>query len=290
MPRKGSEEDSRTPTVARRKREERNSSESSPDIPPTKSAKTLEEMSDDENGGNVWIVLNKIRRNTDELLEENRALRKQYEELKQSIEFNNSKVESLEQENKNLKEEVKSLKKSLSETKDDVDILYEDLGTAITQLDDLEQYTRKHNLEIHGIAETADENIAESIIKLGKIVNVHISPNDIDICHRMATPSNSGPKPTIVRFKSHKTKSELYKARKYLKSVSLNQYFHATNIVYINENLTILRRKLFAKVRKFKKDNHWQSAWTIDGKIFIKKSQQDQPKRILVEEDLRNIS
>lgn len=60
-------------TVARKKREERNSSGSSPDIPPTKSAKTLVELNDTEDDGNIWIVLNKIRRNTDELLEENRA-------------------------------------------------------------------------------------------------------------------------------------------------------------------------------------------------------------------------
>ena len=276
-------------TVARRKREERNSSGSSPDIPPTKSAKTLVELNDTEDDGNVWIVLNKIRRNTDELLEENRALRKQYEELKQSIEFNNNELESIKQENKKLKDEESSLKKSLRETKDDVDTLYEDLGTAISQLDDLEQYTRKYNLEIHGIAETTDESIAENIIKLGKVVKVHISPNDIDICHRMETRYSSGPKPIIVRFKSHKKKSELYKTKKHLKSVSLSQYFHATNVVYINENLTTQSRKLFAKVRKFKKDNNWESAWTIDGKIFIKKSRQDQPKRILAEEDLRNI-
>ena len=57
----------------------------------------------------------------------------------------------------------------------------------------------------------------------------------------------------IVRFKSHKKKTKLYKARKHLKSVSLNQYFHATNVVYINENLTYSRRELFAKVRKLRK-------------------------------------
>ena len=98
----GSEEDSRTKTVVRRKRDERNSSGSSgssPDIPPTKSAKTQLIEKDD----NVWIMLKQIRRKTDELLEENRALRKQYEELKWSTEFNNSQLESLKQENKKLK-------------------------------------------------------------------------------------------------------------------------------------------------------------------------------------------
>ena len=75
----------------------------------------------------------------------------------------------------------------------------------------------------------------------------------------METRNSGVPKPIIVRFKSHKTKNELYKARKYLKSVNLNQYFPATNVVYINENLTNQRRKLFAKVRKVKK--------TIIGKV-----------------------
>ena len=54
-------------------------------------------------------------------------------------------------------------------------------------------------------------------------------------------------------------------------SVSLNQYSHATNVVYIKENFTYSRRKLFTKVRNLLNDNHWRSAWTLDGKIFIKK-------------------
>ena len=93
-----------------------------------------------------------------------------------------------------------------------------------------------------------------------------------------------------VRFRSYRAKSELYKARKHLKSASLSNYFHNTEAVYINENLTNYRRHLFAKVRKFKKNNNWHSAWTMDGKIFIKKSQSDQVKRIYEAEDLRNIS
>ena len=169
---------------------------------------------------------------------------------------------------------MSSLKKSLSNVTADVDILYEDLGTAMTQLDGAEQYT-KHILEIHGIAETAGEDIVENVVKLGKVVSVPISPIDIDICHRMGPLNSSGLKPIIVRFKSHTEKTELYKARKYLKSVSSNQYFHATNAVYINENCMYSRLKLFTQVRKFNKDNYSYSAWAMDGKVFIKKSQED---------------
>ena len=91
-------------------------------------------------------------------------------------------------------------------------------------------------------------------------------------------------KPIIARFKFHKTvKSELYKAKKHLKSFVLQMLF------ILMKTVTTQRRKLFAKVRQFTKDNHCDRAWTA-GKIFIKKSQQDQPKKILAEEDLRNIS
>ena len=116
MSRKEIEESSNTASVVRRKRDERFGSGSPPEVPPTKSAKqTLEELSNKENDSNVWIVLNKIRRNTDELLEENRAMRRQYEELKVSLDFHNVERTSLVKEHKELKDKVASLEKSLSE-------------------------------------------------------------------------------------------------------------------------------------------------------------------------------
>ena len=100
MSRIESEESSNTPSVVRRKRDKRFSSGSSSEVPPTKSTKqTLEKLSYNENDSNVWIVLNKIRKNTDELLE---AMRRQYEELKESLDFNNAELTSLKKENKEL--------------------------------------------------------------------------------------------------------------------------------------------------------------------------------------------
>jgi len=85
----------------------------------------------------------------------------------------------------------------------------------------------------------SEENLPEKIIKLGKVLNVNIANNDINICHKVATRRSSGdPRPIIVRFRSYRAKSELYKARKHLKSASLSNYFHNTEAVYINENLT----------------------------------------------------
>ena len=250
------------------KRVERSSSSSLPEIPPNKTAKTTEHMAERADLSSIWIALNNIQRNTDELLKENRALRKQHEELQKSLEFHIDKLEKLEAENNKLKQDASSLKKAVCKAEDDVadlnddlDGLKSDLDSAICQIDDLEQYNRKHNLEIHGIPESSEENLSDKIIKLGKVLNVHIVNNDIDICHRMATRrSNGGPRPIIVRFRSYRAKSKLYKSKKHLRSVSLNNYFHGAEAAYINENLTSYRRELFAKVRKFKKINNWHSA------------------------------
>ena len=75
----------------------------------------------------------------------------------------------------------------------------------------------------------------------------------------------------------------------HLRSVSLNNYFHGAEAADINENLTHYGRELFVKVRKFKKINNWYSVWTIDGKLFVMKSQSDQLYRVYKVEDLDNI-
>ena len=106
-----SDESDGTPLIIGGKWGERSSSSSSPEIQPNKSAKTAElTKAEHADLSSIWMALNKIQRNTDELVKEHRALRNYYEELEKSLEFHISKVESLETENKVFKQEVSSLK------------------------------------------------------------------------------------------------------------------------------------------------------------------------------------
>ena len=274
------------------KRQERCSSSSSPEskTPPAKSVKIMPSTSDSTEMAEMREMLTQIQDNTNKLLEDNQTLRMQYADLHESLNFHIAKVEKLETENQTLKKEVRFLKTSLEEVKEDNDAMAEDLATAINKIDDLEQYSRKHNLEFHGIPESSQENLAEQIIKLGNVLNVPIRNNDIDICHRLpaSKKSNNKPRPIIARFKSYGAKKALYSARKQLKNQSLNNVFPGANILYINENLTRRRRELFNKVWKTKKLNHWHSVWTVDGKIFFKISVDDVPGSIYSLEDLDN--
>ena len=162
----------------------------------------------------------------------------------------------------------------------------DDLDDAWQNLDILEQYTRKHNLEIHGILEKEGENVTDLIINLGNILNVKIGRNDIDICHRMLSTKPNLPRPIIARFRSYNVKKELYSARKHLRNIDIGQYFPGAEKNFINENLTKLRRDLFADIRKKKRQKEWHSTWTIDGKLFIKKELAGKPIRIFNKQDL----
>ncbi|KAK3741202.1 hypothetical protein QZH41_009453 [Actinostola sp. cb2023] len=122
-------------------------------------------------------------------------------------------------------------------------------------LHELEMYSRKHNLEIHGVPEDNDEDLDEVVIKLAEIVGVEADEDDIDIVHRLPSRSK-GPRPVIVKFRSHKVKSQLYMARRNLRGVtSFDSSLNGAKAVYINENLTSTRRKLFGEVRKRAKLN-----------------------------------
>ena len=112
-------------------------------------------------------------------------------------------------------------------------------------------YTRKFNLVIHGISEKEDEDNAENVIELGKLLNVNLTRSDIDIVHRMKVKSKNQPRPIIVRFANYNAKSQLYKARLHLRSTFSQDL--GPGKIYINENLTEWRAELFKEVRKVRK-------------------------------------
>ena len=80
------------------------------------------------------------------------------------------------------------------------------------------------------------------VIKLGEVLNVPISSEDIDISHKLYNGKNN-PKNTIVKFISHKKETELYRKRTELKNVNISKLYTmqivqtATQITTSNSDL-----------------------------------------------------
>ena len=218
----------------------------------------------------MWKLLKRIEINTTALLEENRQLRK-------SLEFTQTEVQELKSCNALLTTRIEAMEareKIADKTIHDLEEKY----------DDIEQYSRKFNLEIHGIPERKEEDITQIILDLADTIDADVREEDIDICHRLYKAEGKA-RPIIVKFTNYDSKYEMYSKRLRLRKVDNREKFGVER-VFINENLTSRRALLYSKVRKKVKDNSAWNTWTMDGKIFLRKSPTGRPIRIKAEDDI----
>ena len=130
-------------------------------------------------------------------------------------------------------------------------------------------------------ANTTDREI---VLALSKEIGAEMSNYDLDIVHRLKV--KNGIPPIIVRFTSYQAKQRLYKVKKNCRDKDWSSVLGDSMRIYINENLTRRRAQLFKKAREAVKSKQLAGCWTIDGKIFAKKSMGSYPVQIHKEEDI----
>ena len=225
------------------------------------------------------------------ILRENETMKNNMDELKATIRGQNVEIASLRASLNKAMKQFDDAERDLTETRKIVDQQQEEIAELYGLQDHLEQYTRKNSLEIHGIPEEAYETTEEVVLKLANALNVPVNPQDIEISHKLG---RKGAKPIIVKFVSHKVKTNLYKARTKLKNVSFSSLFPASTAatrvtsgkIYLFENLTSYRKMIVNRANEMRKDGSILSVWTMDGKIFIKTSPEGRPIKISELEDL----
>ena len=109
------------------------------------------------------------------------SLKRNYKELKETLQSTKGQVDSLVKENKGLKSKVKWLEEQLLESKKEVEEFDERHYDIEARYDELEQYTQKFNLVIHRIPEHEEEDNVANVFTLGKRLQVNLTPGDIDI-------------------------------------------------------------------------------------------------------------
>ena len=232
----------------------------------------------------IKIEISRILRTNNDLVKELTQLRKEVTDHKSEIDQLKTALPATKKQNNTLASDLMAAKTLLDEKEEEIAELY-DLQ------DNLEQYTRKQSLEIHGIPEAVYQSTEEAVLKVAAALQVPMKAEDINISHNI---KGKEPKPILVKFQSHKAKTRLYRARTYLKNVRVCDIFpHASAVsrvqakrIFINENLTSFRRSVVKKANQMRKDGLLNSVWTIDGKIFVKTSQEERPICIYEEDDL----
>ena len=131
-------------------------------------------------------------------------------------------------------------------------------------------------------------------MEVAKLLNVEISPEKISTSHRIASRTNKHkdnesqpPPPIIARFVNRDVRNELYYNRKLAHNLDLKGFsVEARQRIFINENLTQARKKLFWMVKQKAKLADYKYFWTMNGNIYTRKHKDSNAHIIKREKDL----
>lgn len=174
------------------------------------------------------------------------SMSKKLDNLEKSLKEKDEEIENLENKIQLLDERNQDL---LTENKDISD-----------RLDDLEQYSRRNCLLLHGVREDDDENTDEIILStIATEIGINITEQDIDRTHRLGRPNrrDGKPRPIIVKFSRYNVRNKVYQYKRNLKG---KRYL-------ITESLTSHRMRLFKEAQQ---EYGITNVWTSDGRILYK--------------------
>ena len=175
-----------------------------------------------------------------------------------STQFKKSIPETLQFEVGNLQETTKSSQETIAGLEEANAVLRE-------QLDDLEQYTRRTNIQIFGIPEPTgtdpEDTNAKAIDFFANQLGITVSADHISRSHRNGKRGRT-PRLIIVRLVHYKTKVQLLRKRRELKARETN--------FDIWEDLTQCRRDILHYFHNDITEGIIDKVWTIERIIFMR--------------------
>ena len=121
--------------------------------------------------------------------------------LKGNLASTQTRVQELRTKNKNLEKQISTINSKIANLEQCNADNKKKILELLERHDDLEQYTRKFNVEIYGLPEQESEYPAQLVLNLAESIDVNLQPEEIDICHWL-NKGKDKPRPIIVRFLS----------------------------------------------------------------------------------------
>ncbi len=153
-----------------------------------------------------------------------------------------------------------------------------------TTLDELQQDTLRSNVQIVGLPESKEkEDDAKKIIKLANDkLKMKLKKQDLSEVYRLGKKIEGKMRDIVVKFAEKKARDKFYLKRK-----ETAPHKDPKQNIYINDQLTELRKGLFYQARKSLKAHKLHAAWTQNGNVLVRKSEGGSVIQILTYEDLR---
>lgn len=191
----------------------------------------------------------------------------------------------------NIRKEFKDIKKQNEE----LVLKNAELTGAVDKLTDrvreLEQYSRKANVEISGIPSTPKEDSLSLVKDIGKAIGQPVDQDHVLAVHRVPSYNTKRDPPLIVQFRDRLVRDKWLSTFKSKKTLMANEV-HPTfpkNRVYINEHLCPENKQFLGKLKMKCRELGIRYVWFREGKFFVRKSDGEQCHKIVKIQDLNKI-
>ena len=239
------------------------------------------------------LVSKKVENLWQEKLQEIKVQELEIEEIQKSRTFISDEMDELKKKLNHAMTTLKEKDQQIEDMKKTIDCYQKKQGEIENNLEQLEQYGRRENLEFLGIPQMTNENTNEIIKKLVKKLNIEICKKDIAIAHRIKKRTYGNDDkiqhaPIIIRFANRDIRNKIYSKRTCINQIS-DYEIPGMERLFINENLTGYRKMLFSKAKKLQKEHGYKFLWTNQCQILIRKNPYTDVLKINHYEDLSRI-
>lgn len=194
------------------------------------------------------------------------------DELKRIVEDNTAHITS-------LRGDVEAICQQIGEVKNKVDQLdaafegeKERVGKLESRITDLERYSRRWNLKLHGVTEKVeDKNVRQEVIRICQKVapeEAERLPHAIDTVHRLGDKTEDRHRSIILQFCSRVVRDAVWRAAKECAFLQQNNLRFAEDLCKADRES---RKALWPLVEKARKKG--KKAYFVGGRAFIDKKE-----------------
>lgn len=204
-----------------------------------------------------------------------KSLKEEIRDVKESMDFMNSKYETITKEHEESVKRVKHLEAENCA----LQLKMDELSHRMNQM---EQTARSNNIEIQCVPEKKDENLSNIITELGKTINCHISSEHLAHYTRIAKmkKDTERPRSIVVQFNSPRMRDQFLaavirynKSKPHDKLNSSHAGIPGTKTpIFICEHLSSTNKALHAAARQTAREKGYKYVWVRNGRIYMRKS------------------
>lgn len=214
-------------------------------------------------------------------------------DVKTEITAVNETVASLKLSLDTLKTEYDGLKKKCEDLSQENEELKNDLYDLRGEFADMQQYSRRDNIEIVGVPYKQRENLHDIAAKIASFYNISsYRSSDISIIHRLQDSKRTGKPNIVMKFVRREAKEKWITtarmSKTQLTAADLNEGWTMDHI-YMNDHLTYYNKGLLSQLRGMLREKKIARVWTRDCRLLVRVKEDSPTRQVRTTEDVHQL-